>query len=773
MTDWVGSVLIVDDEQENARLLGALLNRAGFEVHLTADSRDALAVAQAWHPDVIVLDVDMPESDGYQVCAALKAEPSTESIPVLFLSGMHEPANRVKGFKVGGADYITRPFDPNEVIARVALHVRLAQQARQIRTLNQQATERIAQLEAEVQRRQSAEAALRLNEQQFRSVVERATDGIVLTDERGAIVLWNQGQASLTGIPATEAIGQPIWEVQWRLGPPETRNQASHDGLRTLIHNALETGSASWFRHAGVRAIQRPDGDLRLGQAWVFAIPTEQGYQLCSITRDVTAQKQVEEALRAAKLEADAANAAKSTFLATISHEFRTPLNAILGFAQLLQNQVNLTPQQQNDLEVIIESSNHLMTLVGDALQMSQIESGTLNLNLNAFELPALIRTCIEMIRLKVEEKGLGLRVDGLEALPVYVMGDEQKLRQVLVNLLNNAFKFTPYGQITVRLHFEPITLNDGRAGGQLLVEVQDSGQGIAEDEQKRIFAPFVQGEAGKHAGTGSGLGLAISRAFVQLMGGDIVLESTPGQGTTARFDVLLTLARANQVPRRRSSSAEIPRMAVRRNYRVLVVDDDYAARRLIVKQMRAAGCAVQEASNGLEALSLAQEWHPALIWMDIDMPVLDGVEATRRIKAQYPHMIIIALSAVNFESEQRALQEIGCDDILPKPVRREELLRKLAAHLDIAYVGHPVEHDPRPTPRSTDTVDLKQMTKLAPEIVAGLREACVRLDGNAALRVIGQIPDEALAAFLVRLVRQHRFDRVLALVPQPPEEGS
>lgn len=389
--------------------------------------------------------------------------------------------------------------------------------------------------------------------------------------------------------------------------------------------------------------------------------------------------------VQTAKEVADAANKAKSEFLANMSHELRTPLNAILGFVQIMTKDKALLPEHKEHLEIIGRSGEHLLTLINDVLEMSKIEAGHLTLNETSFDLFRLLHSLHEMLDLKAELKGLQLIFDRAPAVPQYIRADESKLRQVLLNLLSNGIKFTEQGHVFLRVGLEA----DLDATPSLSFEVTDTGAGIAVEDLDRLFEAFGQTETGRNSQEGTGLGLPISRRFVRLMGGDIQVESCLGIGSTFKFMIPLQLAEPLAVqtlePRKRVIGLEPGQPT----YRILVVEDKWANRQLLVRLLTPLGFEVREAKNGVEAVACCQTWQPHLIWMDMRMPEMDGYEATRRIKAsEYSWSPkILALTANAFEEERLVALAIGCDDFIRKPCQEEVILEKIAEHLGVRYL--------------------------------------------------------------------------------------
>ncbi len=386
---------------------------------------------------------------------------------------------------------------------------------------------------------------------------------------------------------------------------------------------------------------------------------------------------------------AEAASQAKSTFLANMSHELRTPLNAVLGFNQLLERDAAITGESREGLGIIQRSGEHLLGLINDVLSISKIEAGRLTLDARPFDLHELLESVVAMVRVRAEAKeGKDLEVLYESAgVPRGVRGDDLKLRQVLVNLLGNAVKFTERGHVLLRARW---------AAGRAVLEVEDTGPGIASEQVAKLFAPFVQTESGRKAREGTGLGLVISRQIARLMDGDITVASTPGRGTTFRLDVALPEAVLEKAPERGrvvglAEGQEAPR--------ILVVDDENENRLLLTRLLRSVGFSVSEAANGALAIEEWRAFRPHAVFMDMRMPVMDGVEATRHIRAEEAgsprsegRTVILALTASVFEHERAEILDSGSDDFLMKPFRVETVLDKLAAHLGVRYRHATVE---------------------------------------------------------------------------------
>ncbi len=453
---------------------------------------------------------------------------------------------------------------------------------------------------------------------------------------------------------------------------------------------------------------------------------------------------------------AEAANRAKSVFLSNMSHELRTPLNAILGFTEIMVRDGRFPDAERGYLEVINRSGHHLLNLINDVLEISRIEAGRLELQTSVFDLPDMLMSLHDFVEMGAREKGLTLRMNLSPSLPSYIVSDAGKLRQILLNLLSNAVKFTKQGEIVFCASTET-------AGPRTVLkfEVRDTGIGIAAAEAEQIFHPFYQAEKGSVLIAGTGLGLTISSEYAQLLGGRLGVESELNKGSTFHLSVPVELAAtpAQEQPEHGQVIGLQPRQP---EYRVLLVEDDADNRQLLLEILKRVDFNVRAASNGEQAVEIFQVWHPDFIWMDMRMPVMDGYEATRRIRALPGgrEVKIVALTASVFREDRGAIIAAGCDDVLPKPLDREKLFSTMKQLLGVRY-----RYADKVAVSSSTTGGKVDLSSLPSSLREALYQAVVTLDQTAAERVVNQIReiDAPLSEELMRLIHDYRYDQILA----------
>lgn len=616
-------------------------------------------------------------------------------------------------------------------------------------------------------------AQLRERENRLRTIFEMSQAGIMQADPRGVITFANQRMADLFKCHLPELIGSTYPE---HIYPDE--QEAGDQNMRRLIAGEIDTVDLE-------RHYLCADGSDFWGLLNARRMEDEHGHflSLVGIIADITARKQAEAVLQQAKDAADAANQAKSAFLANMSHELRTPLNAILGFARILARHPE-TPRASDYAMTILHSGEHLLTLINQVLDLSKIEAGHITLNIKNIDLFRFLEEVEDLFAMKAQQKGLRLIVTHTPDVPPYVRTDDVKLRQVLINLVSNAIKFTQTGGVTVR-----VTCQEGKSGTftsqgsalMLLFEIEDTGPGITPEEQSFLFKAFTQTTTGRQAQEGTGLGLAISRKFVQLLGGDIRVSSEVGCGATFSFHILAERAAESDAARPLPARQAIALAPGQPYYRILIVDDNPENRKLLMTLLAPfapaidsgqGGLELREAQNGQEALELWQTWQPHLIWMDLRMPVLDGDQATQQIKAtpQGRQTKVIVVSASVVDDDREAVFAAGCDDFLRKPFQEADIFALLEKHLGLRFIyeQEAPSHTDQAVLLDADTL-AAAITDVPSEMLQELAQATKQLDINLMLRIIPRIRvhHPLVADMLEPLARNFDYEQILAVIQQ------
>jgi|GEM_PF-1954379 signal transduction histidine kinase/CheY-like chemotaxis protein len=467
------------------------------------------------------------------------------------------------------------------------------------------------------------------------------------------------------------------------------------------------------------------------------------------------------EQLELARDAAEAANRSKSVFLANMSHELRTPLNAILGFAQLLGKDKSLPDAARKNLSIINRSGEHLLAMINDILDISKIEAGKIEIKEEAFDLEQTIRDIGEMFRSRGNAKGLQVTFELAEGSESHIRADLGKLRQILINVMGNAVKFTEEGGIALRVR----TLPDKPFSDRCLlhIEIQDTGTGIPADKLETIFEPFSQAKIARDTQKGTGLGLAISRSFVQMMGGDITVSSTVGKGSCFSIKLTVKVADPEEIPETESVEKHVIGLEDGQpEWRILIVDDIPDNIKLLEALFETAGLTCRTAVNGLEALKMAEEWRPHFIWMDMRMPVMDGYEATSRIR-ELPgskDIKIFALTASAFKEQESKILAAGCNGVLHKPFRQNEIFIILEQQLGIRFRYSDTEQVKH---RVASAPTKSQLAELPEEYMNRLLQAAKELDKLLILEIAAFLSDKSpdVAGWLNDMAVDYRFEDI------------
>ncbi|NES21751.1 MAG: response regulator [Symploca sp. SIO3E6] len=627
-----GRILIVDDNIDTLRLLSNLLNQRGYKVRKAINGKIALMGVNAEAPDLILLDVMMPLMNGYEVCQQLKKNPKTSSIPVIFLTALDDSLDKIKGFEVGGVDYITKPFQVEEVVVRIEHQLKIIHLQKQL---------------------EWQYAQLQQSEKRLLTIIESMSDGLVILDKEGKVRFVNPAAQSWWNQPVDQLLNKPL-NLSFGIG--EIKEIEFKQPLGKVLVAEVQTEPIVW--------------------------DNEPAY-LVSL-RDITERKQKEAA--------EAANRAKTAFLASMNHELRTPLNAILGFTQILQRDSTLTPQQQKYLSTIHTSGNHLLTLIDDILNLSKIEAGKMELNPHDVHLIKFLLGVTEICRIRAAKKGLTFLYQPGDQLPATIYVDEKRLRQVLINLLSNAIKFTDTGSVTFQVSLTPPETGTNNqqptTNNKIRFHVEDTGVGIVAEELEKIFEPFEQVGDKTRKAEGTGLGLTITQKIVALMGSELQVRSTVGVGSIFWFDLEFSPISVSPELAKVPPSKEIIGYQGERK-KILVVDNRWENCSTLVNLLEPIGFEVKEASNSEECLAQAMNLQPNLIIIDWGMVSVNSFELRRHL-CELPELqqtILIASCASSSKLCQQEGQALGCHDFFAKPIKAKDVLEKIRSCLGLSWI--------------------------------------------------------------------------------------
>ncbi|MCK9640392.1 MAG: PAS domain S-box protein [Prolixibacteraceae bacterium] len=606
--------------------------------------------------------------------------------------------------------------------------------------------------------RRLAEEALRESENILRSITDSAHDAIIMIDGEGLISYWNPAAERILGYSRYEAIGTNLHEL---IAPK--RFQQAHFAAFPFFQ---QTGQGSAVGKTLDLEAQRKDGNEISVQFSLSAIQIKDKWHAVGVLRDVTDQKKTEQALLKAKQEAEMANKFKSIFLANMSHEIRTPLNAIIGFSQLMNRDKSLSDTQKEYNISIINAGEHLLSLINDILELSKIEAGRVVLNPVDIDLHEMLNHIQMLFSERAQSKNLQFLFELEDNIPQFVFVDENKVRQIFVNLIGNAFKFTEEGGIAVRVRVD----RDEDNKKMLVVEVQDSGPGIPEEEMDKLFKHFEQTSSGVSKGSGTGLGLALSRELAIIMGGNITVTSEAGTGSIFTFRIEIEEGNSNAIEKN-SSKGVIGIDSGNMHYRILVVDDKVDNLIVAANLLKLVGFETNEAVNGLEAIEKFESWDPHLILMDMRMPVMDGYEATRRIKSTEKgrKTPIIALTASTFEDELKKIDELGIQGYIRKPFRENDLFNTIGKILGIQYIYEEIaETEPTDFKHDIERI-VHEILKLPNSLLLKMQNALDVADLDLLVQLINTIDSDNsdLSTVLLKLAKNYDYDQ-LQLILHP-----
>lgn len=463
------------------------------------------------------------------------------------------------------------------------------------------------------------------------------------------------------------------------------------------------------------------------------------------------------------KNDAIRANKAKSQFLANMSHELRTPLNAILGFSQLLQKKPTTNPEQREHIEIINRSGTHLLYLINDVLEVSKIEAGQIDVKNHPFDLELLLHDLEMMFTMPANEKGINLLLNTNSHLPQYIISDENKVRQILINLIGNAIKFTDTGSIEIFATSQKVLVHHEKGDRIIKITVKDTGCGIPNEDLERIFTPFEQSKAGENMEGSTGLGLAISAEYAKLINGTLRVKQNRDKGSIFTLIFTVNLAKKEDALQH-ISNRQIINYAGKKDVTILVVDDNDLNRKLLRILLDNTGFIVREAENGIKALESVESVMPDLVFMDMRMPIMNGYEATTKLREKYPQLPIVALTASVLDTQSKEMIDAGCNGIVNKPFKEQDIFSaiKKSILLDYNYL-----EEAKPETVKLTTEELNERASLLPQNYSKeLIDAIISGKKDLIATSISTIckNDTALGEHLSDLEKLFKYDEIINL---------
>jgi len=721
----VFSVLVVDDEASHIRAVERVLMDLPVRIQSAPNGHAALQTIDLMPPDLVILDVLMPDMDGFEVCRRIKSEPSSSGSMVLLLSARCDVQDRLQGYEAGADDYLGKPYDPEELRAKCRTLCRL-----------KEARDQLAE-----------------SEERFRGIAGSATDAVIMLDDRGRVTYWNPAAERILGYTSDEIMGKELHRLV----------------LKDEDHKRFNAGFLGFSRSGkgpvvgGVREIagRRKGGEDFPAEISVAGLKLKGRWNAVGIVRDISERKEAERQILEARRVADDANRAKGEFLASMSHEIRTPMNAIIGMTDLVLD-TPLSKVQRDYMETVKSAGEALLHLLNDILDFSKMESKRVELEHVEFNLRESLGDFLKPVAISAHQKGLELAYHVSESIAEVLVGDPARLRQIVVNLVGNAIKFTDRGEVVVRV--EP----EGPAQGHEILHfsVADTGVGITPEQQDRIFEPFTQADgsiARRYGGTG--LGLAISKGLAEYMGGRMWVEGKPGKGTVFHFTASFGIPEASRTP----DAWKLPIQF--KGLPILIVDDNATQCEILKDVLDGWGMAPVVATNAEVAIDRVREAGRTdrpfrIVLVDGDLMSIAGGALLEQVREQVNDegRVILMLTAGSVREVVGLTEENHRFVGINKPIKPSELMDVIMAALSVGaseFRGTEAHLDRRMQPRKGLRILLAEDNAVNRKLALIILEK----EGHDTLSVEN-------GAEAVRALETATFDLVLMDVQMPVMDG-
>ncbi len=643
-------ILVVDDVRENVLAVTNLIKEFGAQAVGASNGSDALDIVREVKLALCILDVQMPEMDGYELATNIRQSPLNADTPIIFLTAVRiDQISVFKGYRTGAVDYITKPINKEILLSKIRVFLKL----------------------------EEIRMKLERTEKRYESILQEQSDIVFRTDISFKITFVNNSMATLFNKEAIMMQGLSLFDLFPAIDKANYISEAKK--LQP------DTNSFS-FEHS----LDQEDPLSEKKQKWFFhqlnGIFNEynvlEEYQI--VCNDITERKSMEAELIAARRKAEAATESKSRFLANMSHEIRTPMSAIIGMVDLMK-ETEMSEDAQESMDIIKISANNLLSIVNEILDFSKIEANQIDIEQVKFHLKDLITDVIKVFEYAARDKKIRLLYEIDANVPDEIIGDPVRFRQILINLIGNAVKFTHEGKVDVQVQSKSID----HENIELYIQVKDTGIGISEEGQKRLFKPFAQTDSDtKRKYGGTGLGLAISKNLAELMGGTVGMKSNDGEGSCFWFSVRFKQIKQQEQKAQALTASKIT-MKAGDALTVLIVEDNVLNQKVASATLRKMGHKVDIANNGKVGLEMATSNNYDLIVMDIQMPIMNGLDSTKAIR-QYekehninPPVKIVALTANALLNDRDICLEAGMDEYISKPFRKEDFIQVLDRIMD------------------------------------------------------------------------------------------